>query len=291
MRATLLSPTGPQHPTFHWDFSGQRDPTLTWLGGSTRLTLRPATEGTYTLFDRNERDVLLELSLRADEERRVALAPGAYVVNKRNSKELLSTRVALARGDDKLLYDRDMQAVPWARLAQKGGLGKRWLTIAAGQTWTALETQAHPTLRFGPEWEGAHWSLGFETTLSSGTDVHNGLPSRLTTGGLQGLALHNWSISSLSLQLGPTAGVLFMGQSAPGHGTQTSFGAMFGGRTRILIRMSNAIHLVAEQDVSGILTKVHDSPELARTPFGRSLGNDLGIIGTASYGMGIQAGW
>ncbi|HET6346589.1 MAG TPA: hypothetical protein VFH51_16775, partial [Myxococcota bacterium] len=123
LRDTLLSGGGPQHPTFRWGFSGRREPVLTYLEPDAWLTLHADDEGAYTLFTGDEHDVVTELSLRGGQQARLALASGDYVVKKRDTAALRAAAVTLGRGDDRLLYDRQMREVPFVRLADKGGLG------------------------------------------------------------------------------------------------------------------------------------------------------------------------
>ncbi len=86
---TLGTSAGPQHPTFSFDLAGQGDVVLTALRtASSWLVLPPALEGTFVVVEEESRQVAAESRKPAGVERRVALAPGAYIVKTRVADRL-----------------------------------------------------------------------------------------------------------------------------------------------------------------------------------------------------------
>ena len=72
-----------------------------------------------------ERSVVTELPARPGQPRRIALAPGGYVVQQRSPRTLRVARIQLARGDDRVLAEHQMQELPLLRLVRKGSPGQR----------------------------------------------------------------------------------------------------------------------------------------------------------------------
>jgi hypothetical protein len=248
LRATLGAATGPQHATFRYALEGHRDPVLTHLSGGGRLTLRPESAGAYVIFDRAEQSVVAELPARSDEPRRIALAPGEYVVRLRTTQSLRVARVALAKDDDRVLAEHQMQEVPLVRLARKGSIGDRFLFLGAGAYTSDLGPQGQLLGAVGVEWEGARWVPGLELAVSSGTEVHAGLETRDLLVQPSAQLLYSLRLGTAALRGGPVLGVAYVRQETDGHPDRDSFGFSFGGRARGDLQVTQAvgIYLLAE---------------------------------------------
>lgn len=211
LRSTLLAANGPQHPTFRWDLSGQREPVLTELDASAKITFVTEEDGTYVIFDRNERDLIAEMRVRAGERRRLALAAGEYVVNKRGRGDVRWVRLALEKHDDRLLYDYQMRSVPMVRLVKKGALSNLWLTAEVGQHATPWSSSLALAGKVGAELEQERWLFGVQVLVSSGStsdgppqDEYNAKLNTTTLFvGPQLVAQYTWRFGPVGLRLGP----------------------------------------------------------------------------------------
>ncbi|MFO0581316.1 MAG: caspase family protein [Anaeromyxobacter sp.] len=128
--ATASSAAGVQHPVFLYDLGGAGDVVLTELkpaaGG---VVLPAAAEGLYVVLDGAGRAVA-EVAKAAGAERRIALAPGKYLVKKRLPDEsgLLVARLEVAGGPVPV-EDARMDRVPLDRDPQKGFGGARFALL------------------------------------------------------------------------------------------------------------------------------------------------------------------
>lgn len=128
--STAGTAAGAQHPVYLYDLGGAGDVILTELsrarGG---LLFGPAQEGVYVVLDASRRAVA-EVAKSAGESRRLALAPGRYLVKKRDGDTLLVGEVRVAEAEvplaDAALARRPLEDDP-----QKGATGPHW-ALAAG---------------------------------------------------------------------------------------------------------------------------------------------------------------
>lgn len=252
LRSTLGAATGPQHATFRYALEGHRDPVLTRLSGGGRLTLQPQSAGAYVIFDRSERSVVAELPARSDEPRRIALAPGEYVVRLRTVRSLRVARVALARDDDRVLAEHQMQEVPLVRLARKGSIGERFLTLGAGAYASGLGPRGQLLGAAGLEWERERWVPGVELAVAAGTEWHVGLETRDLLVQTSAQLLYSLRLGSAALRAGPVAGAVYLRQESAGHPDRASLGVSIGGRLRGDVQLTQSVGLHVLADARGL---------------------------------------
>jgi hypothetical protein len=248
LRTTLGAATGPQHATFRYALEGHRDPVLTRLSGGGRLTLRPQSAGAYVIFDGTERSVVAELPARGDEPRRIALAPGEYVVRLRTVNALRVARVALGRDDDRVLAEHQMPEVPLVRLARKGSAGDRFLLVGAGAYSSGLGPRGQLLGAAGVEWEGERWVPGLEASFAAGSERHAGLETRDLLGQVSAQLLYSLRLGTAALRGGPVAGVAWLRQEPAGQPDRASGGLSLGGRLRADVQVTQGlgVYLLAE---------------------------------------------
>lgn len=129
---------GIQHPTFTYDLRGNGAVTLTRLGGRGALLFPPAGEGRYLVYDRGRDLVVGEVDKRAGTPARLSVAPGRYVVKKREANHLLLQEVAVGAAEQRALDESAFEAVAFEDdvtkgptwLAQRRQLGRGWLVDA-----------------------------------------------------------------------------------------------------------------------------------------------------------------
>lgn len=278
LRSTLGAATGPQHATFRYALEGHRDPVLTRLSGGGQLTLRPQSAGVYVIFDGTERSVVAELPARSDEPRRIALAPGQYVVRLRTVSTLRVARVALGRADDRVLDEHQMQEVPLVRLARKGAAGERFLSFGAGAYGSGLGPRGQLLGAAGVEWEGVHWVPGLEASVASGTERHLGLETRDLLVQASAQLLYTLRLGTAALRGGPVAGAAWVRQETAGHPDRASGGFSIGGRVRGDVQVTQSVGVYVLADARGLGVRLVTSD-----------GKRLGVERLVSASAGIRA--
>ena len=159
---------GPQHPEYDFDLSGQGAIVLADLQvASASLVFPPDEDGRYTVFDRRRRAYVGEIDARG-EPARLALAPGAYIIQRRAPDHLQQAEVKLASGDSIDVDGLAMAEQAYSDDAAKG-LALRWkrrtraVIRAGGGVHAVLQTELRedyfPTLPLvsvgaGIEWRG-----------------------------------------------------------------------------------------------------------------------------------------
>lgn len=268
LRSTLGAATGPQHATFRYALEGHRDPVLTRLSGGGRLTLRPVSAGTYVVFDGTERSVVAELPARSDEPRRIALAPGEYVVRLRTTRSLRVARVALARDDDRVLAEHQMQEVPLVRLARKGAIGDRFLSLGAGAYASGLGPRGQLLGAAGLEWETERWVPGVEISVAAGTERHEDLETKDLLAQASGQLLYTLRLGSAALRAGPVTGAAYVRQETAGHQDRASFGFSLGGRVRgdVQITQGLGVYVLADARWLGVKLETDEGERFGTEP-------------------------
>jgi hypothetical protein len=121
VEGTLETRAGPQHPTFSFDLAGQGDVILTRLEGAGAALVLPASlEGTFVVVEAGRRTVAAEVKKPAGVERRVAVAPGPYLVKTRREDHLLVAAVSVPRRGEARLDEAALRAVPFSDDPVKG---------------------------------------------------------------------------------------------------------------------------------------------------------------------------
>lgn len=284
LRATLVASSGPQHAMFRYELAGRRDPVLTRLAGGSLLTLQPASEGTYVIFNGAERSVVAEVPARPGVPRRLALPPGSYVIRQRSVSSLRVARIELRQGDDRVLLERQMQEVPLVRLAQKGSPGERRAWAAAGQYGSGFGPRGQVTGQLGLEWEGAAWLMGVDVGVSAGDETHR----RLTTHDVQvqasGAALYALRAGGAAFRFGPVAGLGWLRQATEGRDPVSSLGLSFGLRIRGDVAINQGLGLFASIDGRALVAPSSAAPPAPSAQVGR-----FGIVPWLAYAIGVLA--
>ena len=159
---------GPQHPEYDFDLSGQGALVLSDLQvASASLVFPPDEEGRYTIFDRRRRSYVGEIDARG-EPIRLAVAPGAYIIQRREPQRLEQTEVRLGPGDELAVDGLAMEEQAFDDDVAKG-LALRWkrrtraVIRAGGGVHAVLQTRLRedyfPTMPLvsvgaGIEWRG-----------------------------------------------------------------------------------------------------------------------------------------
>jgi uncharacterized caspase-like protein len=127
---TAETRAGAQHPVYLYDLGGAGDVVLTELSPARGSLVFPAAdEGLYVVLDGSRRAVA-EVAKARGGERRLALAPGRYVVKKREGDELL---VGEVRVEDAAVEVSDARLTrrPLSDDPQKGASGPRWSMLGS----------------------------------------------------------------------------------------------------------------------------------------------------------------
>lgn len=120
---TVATRAGVQHPTYSFDLQGSGSLVLTELvRGSSALVFGAPLEGDYLIFDRAREQVAAEVKKVAGRPRRIALAPGDYVLKKRLADHLRVQRFELAASREHVVDETSMRSIAFEDDdAKKGG--------------------------------------------------------------------------------------------------------------------------------------------------------------------------
>jgi uncharacterized caspase-like protein len=128
---TAETRAGTQHPVYLYDLGGAGDVVLTELAPARGALVFPAgAEGVYVVLDGSRRAVAEVAKARGD-QRRIALAPGDYLVKKRDGDTLLLGSFSLAEGPVEIA-DARLSRRPLSEDPQKGASGPRWSLLGTG---------------------------------------------------------------------------------------------------------------------------------------------------------------
>jgi uncharacterized caspase-like protein len=128
---TAETRSGAQHPVYLYDLGGAGDVILTELAPARGAMVFPAAaEGVYVVLDGSRRAVAEVAKARGD-QRRLALAPGDYVVKKREGDSLLVGSFSLSDGPVEVA-DARLSRRPLSEDPQKGASGPRWSVLGTG---------------------------------------------------------------------------------------------------------------------------------------------------------------
>jgi hypothetical protein len=283
LRSTLAAATGPQHARFKYDLAGRRDPVLTRLGSGALLSLRAQSEGDFVIFDGAERNVVAEIPAGTGETRRIALAPGPYLVRLRDLRSLRVAKIQLADGDDRVLSSYQMQEVPLVRLVRKGALGERWLQLSLGQLASGFGPRGIIGGTAGLEYEGGSWVYLAEVELARGPETHDGLSTQDTLGFVGVGALWTLRLSGGAVRLGPVLGGGTIWQTSTGHASTLVAALRAGLRLRIDLQLTE--QAVLSGSVDGGIVGARDDGLGGGTAF---RAGSFGLFPTISYGLGVR---
>jgi hypothetical protein len=118
---TVATRGGTQHPTFRFDMRGAGDVTLARADAPTSgISFPKALSGEFVIFDAKRRVVVAELAKDTSESLRVAVAPGDYIVKKRETDHVRLARLKV-RDDNFVTVDANaMEKVAFADDYAKG---------------------------------------------------------------------------------------------------------------------------------------------------------------------------
>lgn len=98
---TARTMAGAQHPSYAFKITGRGDLVLSDLRGRGGALRFPAGDGgEYLVVDASRGEVAAEVVLPPGERRRLALAPGEYVVGRRAGDKFLADRVRISSGEE-----------------------------------------------------------------------------------------------------------------------------------------------------------------------------------------------
>ena len=120
---TAGTASGVQHPTFDYELSGNGDLVMTDVAVRREGLLVPASapDGSYLIVD-DQGAIAAEVDKRPGADRRIALAPGAYVITRRLSDHLRLGSLRVRSGELAVLEEGRLRDAPFADDPVKGGL-------------------------------------------------------------------------------------------------------------------------------------------------------------------------
>lgn len=242
---------GAQHPVYQYDLGGAGDVVLTELQPARGGLLFPAVaEGLYVVLDSSRRAVA-EVAKPRGIERRLSLAPGDYLVKKRDGDALLVGEVSVA-GEPVEVADAHLTRRPLSDDPQKGASGPRWSLLGTfgGQLFfdSAARNGLFPPAALGGVEMAARDDLGHG--LAWGVDVALGggqanvhvpgvtpIPEKFFELGGGASLFHDFDLSdSVTLSAGARVAFIYLGRQFQGHPElpQQSFFTLTPGLTAML---------------------------------------------------------
>lgn len=198
--------TGTQHPTYEWDLSGTGDLVMTELDRAGSNLIFPAgNPGTFAVFDADHKLFVAEVEV-TDSDRRLALRPGHYLVQRRYPTYLAVAKLtvpvygsltvapdAFTRGE----YEEDVAKGSIEQVIRRARLPRLSLRVSTGgKSFADPAVQAAyfpPAPTAGAEirfnWRSGQWA-SFDVLGGSGTGalaidgLPYAVPTRVSTGSL-----------------------------------------------------------------------------------------------------------
>ncbi len=229
---TAETRAGAQHPVYLYDLGGAGDVVLTELLPARGALLFPASgEGLYVVLDSSRRAVA-EVAKPRGSERRLALAPGSYLVKKRDGESLLVGDFDVSESAVEVA-DARMSRRPLSDDPQKGASGPRWSIAAAGGGQFFFDQAARnglfpPAALAGIELAarddlGHSLAWGLDLDLGGGSSTlqlpgDSPIPVRFGEVGGGGALWRDFEIAdSLTWSLGARVAFIFISRTFPGH--------------------------------------------------------------------------
>ncbi|HZX97386.1 MAG TPA: caspase family protein [Myxococcales bacterium] len=292
---TAETRAGAQHPVYLYDLGGAGDVVLTELsparGG---LVFPAAAEGVYVVLDGSRRAVAEVAKVRGD-QRRLALAPGNYVVKKREGDSLLLGDVSVSDAPVEIA-DARLSRRPLSDDPQKGASGPRFSVLGTGGGQFFFDAAARnglfpPAALAGVEL-ATRDDLGHQ--LAWGLDVAvGGGAATLTLPGVTpieerflelGAGASLWRdfymSDSLTFSLGARLAFLYLARNFQNHPelpNQNFFTLTPGAQTALTWRFSNRWSAVARARVNYLFYNVDGSQNLGYAEFALGVDYALGL--------------
>jgi hypothetical protein len=192
------------------------------------------------------------------------------VVRLRTTRALRVARVALAREDDRVLAEHQMQEVPLVRLARKGSIGDRFIVAGAGAYASGLGPRGQLLGSVGLEWENEHWVPGLEVAVAAGTERHRGLETRDLLAQTSAQLLYTLRFGTSALRGGPVLGLAYLRQQATGHPDASSVGLSVGARLRADVQLTQSVgvYILADGRALGVKLATSRGARPGVKPFG-----------------------
>jgi len=221
LRASSRTLAGTQHPTFQYDLRGQGQIVLATLdaGGRDRGVLTfPADRG-YLVMQGDRSDAVVAEIGPHDRTRRLSVRPDRYFVRGRGPGYLLEGSVALAAGEARVVEDRDLERLEYARLVRKGGQAHAEAAIAQGpQAGYQLRSPLGGAsfcqgLFAGYAVEARHLTVLPRIAACRSTFQNGDLSAAGDELGLHLTVAHAWDLPVITIELGVAAGVSLLHQT------------------------------------------------------------------------------
>jgi uncharacterized caspase-like protein len=292
---TAETRAGTQHPVYLYDLGGAGDVVLTELAPARgALVFPPGAEGVYVVLDGSRRAVAEVAKPRGD-QRRIALAPGDYLVKKRDGDSLLIGKFSLADAPVEIA-DARLSRRPLSEDPQKGPSGPRWSLLGTGGGQFFFDSAARnglfpPAALAGVEL-GVRDDLGHDLVWGVDLAVGGGaatltlpgvtpIPERFVvlTGGAS--LLRDFAVGeSFTFSAGARVAFLYLARTFPDHPelpTQNFFTLTPGLQTAFAWRFAERWSAVARGRVNYLFYNVDKAQNLGYAEFALGVDYALGF--------------
>jgi len=233
LRATTLSESGLQHPTFRYDLRGQGGLILSRPRehARDRAMLRfPAALPALIMRDDGQGAVVAELR-SSESARTLSLASGRYYVCLRGQDVLYETEIVVENGVSRELRLSDMRQVAYARLVRKGGSARRSAYSLYLGPLARSTLESNGSLCLGGAGalavELAQLSLRLQLSGCGASFANSPLQAHVGQYTAQLAGFHTWDMPVLSVSLGLGAGLSLFRQQFETRGRAPDRSAVF----------------------------------------------------------------
>lgn len=233
LRATSVTESGLQHPTFRYDLRGQGGVILSRPRehARDRATLRfPPTLPALIMRGDGQGAVVAELR-SSESARTLSLASGRYYVCLRGQDVLYETEIVIENGMSRELRLSDMRQVTYARLVRKGGSARRsaYALYAGPSVRSALDSNGSIC------WGGAgalaveleQLSVRLQLSGCGASFANAPLAANVAQYTAQLSGFHTWDLPMFSLSLGLGAGLSLFRQQFETRGRAPDRSSVF----------------------------------------------------------------
>lgn len=267
---TLGTVIGPQHPTYNYDLEGKGDLVLSMATARVGHIEIPALlEGRFYVFKSNSGELMAEVVKSAGRPRYLIVAPGDYLVARRDGDRVFSQKLSVSRGETVAAradeFDEEETALAWP----KGRIHRPANTLAAFYSlsgWMMNQMgSVHGfglglTRRMGPITALADFGYG-QTTVND-----EGLVYSYRAYNLAVAPMWRFELPGFDLLLGITAGGRVMTQDAGTAGSYSAPSAMAGLIGGVDLSIGEKFSMLMTWEMDADLFELNDSLAFAFSP-------------------------
>lgn len=267
---TLGTVIGPQHPTYNYDLEGKGDLVLSMASDAIgRIIIPEQMEGRFYIFKKSTGELMAEVVKALDKERSFLVAPGAYVVARRQDDDVRSQRISVAKGEtvtaraDAFVEEEMALAWPKGRIRRPANSLAAFYSMSGwmmNQMGSAHGFGLGLTRRMGPITAMADFGYA-QTTVDD-----EGLVYSYRSVNLAVAPMWRFELPGFDLLLGVVAGGRLMMQDAGVGGRYTAPSALAGVIGGVDLSIGEKFSMLMTWEMDADLFELNNSLQFAFSP-------------------------